>query len=373
MKALAKFIDLVLLAYVLILATIGIVAISSATNVHVLGLTREVKMQVTSLILGLIIMLVVVAINYKYYGDFYVFIYLFGIVLLLLVYVPGLGETRFHARSWIKIGSATLFQTSEIAKIAYIISLAKVLENCKDGINTLSDLALPIAMSIPYFFLIFIQPDFGTMLVFGLIFVGMIFVAKIDRKIIFGTIISLPIILPSIYFLLNSNQRDRINSMFVGNSDNSPAAFHREMSKITIGSGRIWGNGWFQGDFSANNYLPVKESDFIFSVWVEEFGFIGGLGLIFMFFLLLSRIITTAFKSVDNFGSYICTGVLFMFAFQIFENIGMTLGIMPITGITLPFISYGGSSMLINLIAIGLVMNVHFRAKMSESTDEYDF
>ena len=221
-------------------------------------------------------------------------------------------------------------------------------------------------MSIPYFFLIFRQPDLGTMLVFLFIFIGMVFVAKIPFRIILIGLIIFAILSPLAYSMLSPYQQRRIDSFINPEASQPQSKFQSEMSRIAIGSGRFKGEGIYEGQFSSNNFLPVQESDFIYSVWVEETGFRGGVAVIVLYFLLCTRIIIIAFKSKDEYGSYLCIGVLCMYAFQIFENMGMTMGIMPITGVPLPFISYGGSSMVVNMIALSFVMNVNYRSHLNK-------
>lgn len=361
MKSITKFIDIKLLIIVVLLCCIGFVAVSSATKVYLYGSSREIKIQTISFFIGLVLMTVGIMIDYKYYGVFHWVIYGLGLISLLLVYIPGLGKELFEARSWIKLGSIYV-QTSEITKLAYILALAKVLCYNKNGINSIKDLLIPASMSIPYFFFIFKQPDLGTMLVFLFIFIGMVFAAKIPFRIIIASLLIFAVLSPIAYSMLSPYQQRRIDSFVNPEAADPQSKFQSDMSQIAIGSGRLEGEGIYSGQFSSNNFLPVQESDFIFSVWVEETGFRGGVVVIALYFLLCTRIIMISFKSKDDYGSYICIGVLCMYAFQIFENLGMAMGIMPITGVPLPFVSYGGSSMVVNMIALSFVMNVNYRS-----------
>ncbi|MCK8060675.1 MULTISPECIES: rod shape-determining protein RodA [unclassified Fusibacter] len=362
MFKIGKYLDFNLLIVILLLITIGVVMIASATDADTLGITREVKFQLISFGLGVIAMVIVMLIDYQLMGDLYLFVYALSIIALLLVYVPGLGVEQAGARSWIDLGLMD-FQTSEIAKIGFIVSFAKLLEKREGRLENLFDIFIPILFVLPLLLLIFKQPDLGSMLVFVFIFLGMIFVSGLNIKIILLSALSAVLSLPLVYTFLEPHQKQRIDAFLNPNDASLPGNYHVLMSKITIGSGKLKGNGLFQGGFSANNFLPVQETDFIFAVLVEELGFIGGIAVIGLYFLFLSRLIRIAFKAKDHLGNNIVVGVLFMFAFQIFENIGMTMGIMPVTGVTLPFLSYGGSSMIVNMIAIGLVMNVYMRRK----------
>jgi rod shape determining protein RodA len=362
MFKIGKYIDFNLLLIILLLIAIGVVMIASATDADTLGITREVKFQLISFGLGVLMMIVIMLIDYNFLGDLYLVIYFLSIAALLLVYVPGLGVEQAGARSWIDLGLMD-FQTSEIAKIGFIVSFAKLLEKREGKLDNLMDLFIPFLFVLPLLLLIYKQPDLGSMLVFVFIFLGMIFVSGLNIKIILLSGLSAVLSLPIVYNFLEAHQKQRIDAFLNPNDASLPGNYHVLMSKITIGSGKLKGNGLFQGGFSANNFLPVQETDFIFAVLVEELGFIGGITVIGLYFLFLSRLIRIAFLSKDHLGSNIVIGVLFMFAFQIFENIGMTMGIMPVTGVTLPFLSYGGSSMIVNMIAIGLVMNVYMRRK----------
>ncbi len=368
MFKLNRLVDLNLLIVVLLLVGVGFVMVASATHVDLVGVNRELRFQVISFGLGFLMMVILMIIDYRIWGKFYLLIYALSIGALLLVYIPGLGETRNNARSWINLGFM-LFQTSEIAKIGFILSFAKLLSLRKGKLNSLFDMILPLFFIAPILYLLKEQPDLGTMLVFVFIFLGMIFVAGIDLKIVVLSVIGFVITVPVLYSSLDSYARSRIDAFLNPNDPAQRGYWQVKMSKITIGSGRIFGQGLFKGSFSANNFLPVQESDFIFAVLVEEFGLIGGIVVLGLYFLFFTRLIHIAFLSDDQFGTNIVIGVLFMFGYHVFQNIGMTMGIMPVTGVPLPFISYGGSSMLINMISIGLVMSVYIRRKEKKQED----
>ncbi len=369
MFKLNRIVDLNLLIVVLLLVAVGFVMVASATNVDVVGINRELRFQVISFGLGFLLMVFLMIVDYHIWGKLYLLIYALSIGALLLVYIPGLGETRNNARSWINLGFM-LFQTSEIAKIGFILAFAKLLEVRKGKLNTPLQLLLPLAFIAPILYLLKEQPDLGTMLVFVFIFLGMIFVAGIDLKIVILSVIGFVIALPLLYSSLDSYARGRIDTFLNPNDPSQRGYWQVMMSKITIGSGRIFGQGLFKGSFSANNFLPVQESDFIFAVLVEEFGFVGGIAVLGLYLLFFTRLIHIAFLSDDQFGTNIVIGVLFMFGYHVFQNVGMTMGIMPVTGVPLPFISYGGSSMLINMISIGLVMSVYLHRKQPKPEDE---
>ena len=362
MKKILKNMDFTLLLIILILFLFGLVMIGSATNVLEDGLSRQVKMQAIAFVIGLIAMFLTMMIDYNTLGEFYRFIYLGGLIVLLLVYVPGLGIERYGARSWINLGIIDL-QTSEVAKIAFIIAFAKFLDNREDELTTLKDVLMCGLFMAPFMLFILLQPDLGSALVFIFIAFGMMFASGLSYRLIgIGTAI-LGVSLPLIYKLMKPHQRIRIDAYLNPEDLSLPGNYHVMQSKITIGSGLATGRGIFKGVYHRYDYLPVQETDFIFAVISEETGFVGGAAVIGLYLLMLIKMMSISKKAKDNFGSLLAIGVTFMFAFQIIENIGMTMGIMPVTGITLPFLSYGGSSLITSMVAVGLLMNIYSRRK----------
>ncbi len=359
-KKLVKNIDYSLIIVVFIIFIIGIVTISSATNVVNVGITRQVKIQIIAFIIGIIVTVFTMSIDYNNLGEMYKSIYVLSILLLLSVYIPGLGIVRGGARSWINLGPIDL-QTSEIAKLGFILSFAKYIESKYDNLNTLKDLMGPVLFISPFILLLLKQPDLGSALVFVIIAFGILFVAKINMKIVLYSLLTGVLSLPLVYRLLESHQRQRIDAFLNPSDPSLPGNYHVLQSKITIGSGKLFGKGIFKGRYHRLDYLPVQETDFIYAVLGEELGFIGGSILLGLYFIFLTKMIKISKNSKDIYGSLIVIGVTFMFAFQIIENIGMTMGIMPVTGVTLPFMSYGGSSLITSMIALGLVLNVSMR------------
>jgi rod shape determining protein RodA len=366
-KKLLKHLDFTLIFIITLIFIVGIFMIASATNVTEVGLTRQVKMQVVAFVVGLVVMGFMLLIDYNTYGDFYRIIYGLSIVALLLVYIPGLGVMHGGARSWINFGIIDV-QTSELAKIGFVLFFAKYLEEKEGQIESIKDLIIPGFLVAPFLLLVLKQPDLGTALVFVAMFVGMIFVSGINYKLFMGGVFSGIAASPLLYFILKPHQRERIDAFLHPNDTTLKGNYHVMQSKITIGSGEVFGRGLFKGVYHRYDYLPVQESDFIFAVLVEELGFVGGAVIIFLYFTFLSRLLRIAKKSKDMYGTLIVTGVTCMFAFQIIENIGMTMGMMPVTGITLPFLSYGGSSIIASMLSIGLVLNVYMRRKRSSFT-----
>lgn len=288
---------------------------------------------------------------------------LFVINVLLLLVVKFAGTSALGAQRWIQIGPFTL-QPSEFAKLFMIICLARLLSKRKQEYKTWKSL-LPIAglMSLPTF-LIFIQPDLGTSLVFCAITFGMLYVCGLNMKLVKHALIGLFVISPIIwFFVLHEYQKMRLLVLLNPNVDPYGSGYHVIQSKISIGSGGFIGQGLFSGTQSQLDFLPENHTDFIFSVIGEELGFVGSIFVIFLYFLLLYRTLVIAKSSEDIFGSLLACGIFSMWLFQVFINVGMTLGIMPVTGIPLPFMSYGGSALLMNLLCVGILMNVYLRRK----------
>lgn len=356
-KSYKKF-DYILLLTVLLLCIYGLVMIRSAT------LSKEtlsfVKTQAVATGLGFLLILILVLLDYEFLGKLYIPIYIVCNVLLIAVLVFGFGEDQWGARSWLKIGPVS-FQPAEFVKIGLIISLAKFIDNNKEDINQPFTLLKVLVFAFFPVGLILLQPDAGTAMVFIFFIAAMLFVAEIKWKYIGYAIGAGLLSLPIIWFNLDDYQKDRIYNFIDPERDISNTGLQAYQGRIAIGSGKIFGRGLFEGVQTQFNYIPEKQTDFIFAVVGEELGLLGGLGLILLYFIMLSRCIRIAKKSTDLFGSLMVIGFTAMFLFHIWENIGMTIGLMPITGIPLPFMSYGGTFQLSNLICIGIILSVGIR------------
>lgn len=359
-----KNINIIVLLLIFVLFVFSLFMISSATDNSIEDFNRFIKIQTLAFLIGIILLGVMVAIDYNILGNFHWVIYALSIGILLLVYVPGLGVVKNNARSWIDLGPIYL-QTSEISKIGFIIFFSKFLADEERKLERLKDLIIPVILLMPFLGLLFLQPDLGSALVFVFIFVGLLFIAGLNMKIILGGILSvgvtIPLLYPLIYKAMKPHQRLRLDAFWNPNDPSLPGNYHVMQSKITIGSGKVFGRGIFEGLYHKYNYLPVRESDFIFAVIGEETGFVGTSIIVLIYFVLLFQMVKMGIEAKDKYGGLIIFGVMFMFAFQIIENIGMTIGLMPVTGITLPFLSYGGSSIVTNMIAIGLTFSVYSR------------
>ncbi len=360
-RKLLKNIDIGIIISTMLLIIYGIMAISSATHITTGGSVGTLKIQIIAFILGIIGVLVILLIDYKSFGDNYILIYGTNIFLLVLVLV--IGFSTKGTRGWIDFGPVNL-QPSEIVKLGYILTFAKYLEKKKDNLDRIVDV-LPAMMHLGIIVgLILLQPDFGTALVFIFISIFMLYAAGINHKIVGGAFGAFLISLPIMWRFLKPYQKDRILVFFNPELDPMGAGYHVIQSETAIGSGQFLGKGLFQGTQNNLGFIPERHTDFIFSVIGEELGLVGALAVLLLFAWLLLRCIHIAKVSKDDYGMLICVGITAMFLFHILENIGMTIGLMPVTGIPLPFISYGGSSLLTNMVAVGLVLNVGMRRQV---------
>jgi rod shape determining protein RodA len=360
-KKLIKNIDMGIVISTMLLIIYGMVAISSATHITSGGSASSLKVQIIAFILGIIGILMILLIDYKSFGDNYVLIYGTNIFLLVLVLVVGFSTKG--TKGWIDFGPVN-FQPSEIVKLGYILTFAKYLEKKKDNLDRLIDV-VPAIMHLGIIVaLILLQPDFGTALVFIFITIFMLYAAGINHKIVAGAFGAFLVSLPVMWKLLKPYQKDRILTFFNPELDPMGAGYHVIQSETAIGSGKFLGKGLFHGTQNNLGFIPERHTDFIFSVIGEELGLIGAVLVLALFMWLLLRCIHIAKVSKDDYGMLICVGITAMFLFHILENIGMTIGLMPVTGIPLPFISYGGSSLLTNMAAVGLVLNVGMRRQV---------
>lgn len=361
---LSKF-DIVLFLLIGVLTAIGFVVLRSATATMNTG-SGILKTQLFSICLGAVICIIVSFIDYEYYKVLgYVF---YGVTLLLLIYVIPFGWGRgiegINSNSWIII-SGFKFQPAEIAKVTYMMALPAILAKLKEEFN-IRDLLVAAVLGIVPIALILMQPDFGTAAVFSFGLIAVVFVYGIKYRYVLVGLILAAIAAPlSWFFILKDYQKLRIIALINPLNDVQGSGYQTQKARIAIGSGQLRGSGLFNGlQSQQNGAIPVKESDFIFSVIGEELGFIGSVLVILLFAAILIWCMKTAIKSRDAYGSFMVTGLTAMIAFHFIENIGMNIGIMPVTGIPLPFVSAGGSAMLMNFIAIGLIMSVSARSRM---------
>ncbi len=368
-----KFIDKPFLISLVLIIGFGLVVLSSASQ----GISGDpyfyVKKQVLFLGVGLVAALLVLRYDYSHLRRYGIILY--GLSVFLLIAVLVVGEEVRGTTGWISLGPLPAVQPAEFTKIMLAISFADFLNKRKGMLNTLGEI-LPciVYMGVP-FVLILMQPDLGTALVYIAMTVVMMFVAGANPRILGGLIalgagfIGLMLFMHFQYGMwlpLEDYQIKRLTVFLNPYEDGKGgrgAGWNTIQSLIAIGSGGLTGLGLFNGTQVQLNFLPEHHTDFIYAVIGEEMGFIGAAGVILLYTILLLRAIYISFHAKDLFGTLIVTGITAMWLFHIFENIGMSIGIMPITGIPLPFLSYGGSSMITNLIAVGLVLSVNVRGR----------
>lgn len=354
--------DLTLFITVIFLSLYGILIISSAAKSTglKLGSLSFITTQGVSTILGLAIIALLINMDYKVFGKLYIAIYIASNLLLASVYLFGTGVEDWGARSWIRIGPVG-FQPAEVAKITVIICVAKYIDKNKHRINELFTLVKILAFAAIPIILVLTQPDFGTAMVYVFFVVVMIFVAGLDFKYIWYSLLALALSLPFIWLSLGEYQRERLFNFRDPSRDAMGTGYQALQSQIAIGSGKLFGKGLYKGSQTQFGFLPEKQTDFIFAVVGEELGLLGGVILLILYFIMLYRLIDIARNTHDLFGKLIVIGVFAMMFIHIFENIGMTMGLTPITGIPLPFMSYGGTFQLSNMVAIGLALSVSMK------------
>ena len=359
---LLKQLDWKLIVTLFLIFTYGIVILSSATHVNQTGNYSRLIKQTLAFVLGIIMVVGILFLDYNMIGKYYKELYIASVVLLVVVLIPGIGKNRGGAMSTLSFGPLDL-QTAELVKLTFILSYAKIVELKKERLNTAKDVIRLLMYAAPIVGLLIAQPDLGTAIVFCCIIAGIIFTAGIDYKILRRVIIVGIIALPLVYLSIDEYQQKRILG-FLHPEDTTISGNYQVMqSNIAIGSGGLTGKGLFKGTQNQEDFLPIQDSDFIFAVVGEELGVVGMVALIGLYTYFLYRMLVIAAESKDEYGSLVAVGVTSMFAYQIIQNIGMTVSLIPVTGVTLPFISYGGSSVLTSMANLGLILNVSMRRK----------
>jgi len=348
-------IDWAMLIAVMALCFMGLVNIYSATG----GPRGLYVTQIYGVVLGLIALAVCLAIDYRTLADKSHFIY--GGVILLLVYVLFLGVVRGGSRRWIDLGPLNL-QPSEFAKAALALVLAKFFADSRRGAISRGDLLIAGAITVVPLILIARQPDLGTAVTLIPVLFAGAFVAGMPMRI-FGIIALVGVLVAPLAwkFALQDYQKGRISTFLDPSQDAKGAGYQQIQARITVGSGGVWGKGFQKGTQGQLRFLPVAHNDFIFSVLAEEHGFVGVLVALGLYLFVILRALEAAALAKDRLGSFLVLGVLASFTFQVVYNITMSAGLAPVKGLTLPLMSYGGSSMIATLAGFGLILNVRMR------------
>jgi rod shape determining protein RodA len=349
----------------LALTIIGIVFIYSSTHAsqtlrYGVSPNAYLTKQLKFVLLGIVVAIITAMLDYRDFERFAWLIYV--LALLLLIAVPILGTEINGAKRWIFIGAFSI-QPAEFAKLAVIIALAKFFSGKEPPFSFWEILQALIIVLVPAF-LVSRQPDLGTAMIFAILAFGFFFLAGLDLKYLIGATIAGLIVAPLAYiFVLKDYQKKRIKVYLNPEFDPYGAGYNVRQSKIAIGSGKLWGKGLFNSTQSQLNWLPEHHTDYIFAVIGEEIGFIGAAFVIGLYFYLLWQGVKITLEARDRFGALLAGGITLMIFAHVLINIGGAIGLMPSTGLTLPFISYGVNNLLVNMIAIGLLLSISMRQK----------
>lgn len=364
-RRLVEYFDWWMLALTMVAVGIGLVALYSAVNAgtdtHLSSLFGRQMLWYGA---GAVLMVAAFLVNYKTFERWGHLVYI-GCILML-VGVMFFGKYVGGSKRWLALGPVSI-QPSEMVKLAVIIMLARYYARIvtNDGLR-LREMMTPVAITAIPFVLIVQQPDLGTAMVIALIAASITLYIKIERRTLIGLFVSGALTIPLVWLFLKGYQKQRILTFLNPDRDPLGAGYHIIQSKIAIGSGMLTGKGFLKGSQNILDFLPEQHTDFIFSVLAEEWGFVGTMFTLAVFLLILVWGLQIAQRSRDPFGTILAVGITAMIAWQVFINIGMVMGVMPVVGVTLPFISYGGSSVITMMAGVGLLLNVSMRRFMFE-------
>jgi len=364
-RRLVENFDWGLLGITLLLASLGVLTLYSAITAGVSTPQKVIYIkQIIWFVIGLCLMVATFLFDYKKLDRWALPIY--AVCILLLIFVLVFGRYIGGSRRWLLLGPISI-QPSELIKISLIIILSKhyAKDVNSDGL-TLRELGIPVALTLIPFILIVKQPDLGTALLLLLIVGSITLFVKIERRSLICILSACAVAVPLVWGYLKGYQKQRILTFLDPDRDPLGTGYHIIQSKIAIGSGMISGKGYLKGTQNTLSFLPEQHTDFIFSVLAEEWGFIGSVTLIMFLLILIIWGLSIAYSCRDPFGVILSFGITVMIFWQIFINIGMVMGLMPVVGIPLPFISYGGSSVITMMIGIGLLKNVSMRRFLVE-------
>jgi rod shape determining protein RodA len=369
-STLSRF-DLTLNLAVAALLAIGTLLVYAATREwfrsNNLDPEYYLKRHILNILIGALLAYGTTLIDYRLLRAYAPILWLISIIGLIAVFIPGIGEEVNNSNAWISLPGGFQLQPAELAKIAIIIGIAMVLSDRDQNQNDPTDLDVVKALAIAAIpvFLIVLQPDLGTILIISAAVVAMIGVSGARPIWVVGLLLLAVVggFTAVKTGAVSEYQVARLQSFIDPTSDPQATGYQIRQSRITIGSGGFFGKGLFEGPQTSGRFVPEQQTDFIFTVAGEELGFVGCSLILFLYLLIFIRAFAICRQSRDLFGRLVCIGVIAWFIFQSFENIGMAMGLMPMTGVPLPFLSYGGSSMFANLIGIGLLQNVHARSR----------
>lgn len=356
--------DVILLVVTLLLTLTGVLILYS-TTFKAAGTAAPVDAghQVVFAVVSLAALATFTVLDYRVWAKYSRILY--GLMIFFLVLVIAVGKTALGATRWINLGFFQ-FQPSELAKLVLIIVLAKFFAEHYEHMDQPKYLLLSLVYVLVPMGLVLAQPDLGTALVLGVIWLAMALSSRVRKVHVAALIAAGLALLPVVYQFLKPYQKNRILTFFNPAADPLNTGYNVVQSTIAVGSGQWFGRGLASGTQSQLNFLPSQHTDFIFAVLAEKLGFVGSAVLLLLFAALLARAIVIAYRAKERFGMFLAIGIAAMLLFHLFINVGMNLGIMPVTGIPLPFVSYGGTSLLIAMIGVGLLESVYVRRKKIE-------
>ena len=363
--------DRIMNSAVLLLIFLGVILVYAATRDWFAsnGLDPEyyLKRQLINVIIGIALAYGATLIDYRLLRAYTPIVWGVGVLGLIAVLVPGLGSTVNGARSWIAFPGGFQIQPAELAKISIIVGMALILAERVAGEDEPTDRQVLQSLGVAAVpvLLIVLQPDLGTVLIIAACIITMIAVSGARLRWVIGLLV---VGVTGAYLAVASGevseyQLNRLRSFVDPSADPQASGYQLRQARITIGSGGFFGKGLFDGPQTNGRFVPEQHTDFIFTVAGEEIGFLGAGLILVLYSIILMRAFSIARRTNDLFGRMVCVGVIAWFSFQIFENIGMTMGLMPMTGVPLPFLSYGGSSMFANMIGVGLLQNIYQRTR----------
>ncbi len=363
-RRLIRNFDWITFSLVILISLTGIMTIYSATRPPLAGgeMPSFYVKQLYWLLVSVFLLVTIVSFDYLWLKRFSSLLYGLGIFLLLLVLL--LGRTGMGAQRWLNLGILS-FQPSEVFKLFYVIALSRYLSEMRGKVGLTSLLKVFFLLAFIPLVMLLKQPDLGTAVILLLMFLSITAARGLQKKaivvILLVGLVSVPFLGHIFWEGLKDYQKNRLVAFLEPEIDPSGIGYHINQSKVAIGSGYVFGKGYLKGTQGPFRFLPEKHTDFIFAVFAEEWGFAGSFVLLFLYLALILRGLDTARKAKDRFGSLLAAGISFMFTIYFFINIGMTLGIMPVVGVPLPFMSYGGTALLANFIAAGMLINIRTR------------
>jgi rod shape determining protein RodA len=344
------------------MATLGILTIYSANTMATTAFRKSLYLrQMLWAGLGIVGLIGACLVSYRSLWRFaYV---IFGVSVALLVLVLVMGKTGLGAQRWIRIAGFA-FQPSEFAKLGLVLFLARYFDDQRNAVRDVRGLLLPVGLSAVCMLLVLKQPDLGTALLLGFITLSMLLLLGLHWRRLLPVIIGGGAVAPLLWLVLKDYQRRRILVFVNPDLDPLGAGYHIAQSKIAVGSGGVFGKGWLAASQSQLNFLPLNHTDFIFAVLAEQWGFLGCLVVLLTYFYLITKGFQIARDCTDLFAALLASGISTMLAIQVLINTTMVLGLMPVVGIPLPLLSYGGSSLLVTMLGMGLLLNIHMRRFM---------